>query len=265
MPYTVRESAPPGTRALAAPQVASTPRTESFTDEEWRLNGQAVDTFVESIGGRAELTTLLTINEEIPEVERVVRLLLDPRYERMALKRLCAMAGLTVADLFLAYRKAMIARSHLEATRIIAARLPPIVEDVMQRALPTRHPCPTCENRDGRREQCPTCEGAGVVLQEPSLDRQKLALELGQLTERKGGGGFVIQTSAVAAAASATAQAAVGSDEPGSLELLQQAVGDLLSQSRRKERRAQTAAAEAAEAAETTVVDVTPTSVEGAE
>jgi hypothetical protein len=61
-----------------------------------------------------------------------------------------------------------------------------------------------------------------MVASEPDLDRQKLALELGQLTQK--GGGFFIQQTQIANATAATLAAGGG----GMLEQLQQVVGELL-------------------------------------
>jgi hypothetical protein len=197
--------------AARAPEVLSAP--------EEALNVEAVEAFTQVIGGKDALTAVLSVAEGDPAVEKVVGYLLDPRYDRWTLRRLCRLAGLTVVDLFTAYKAAVLTRAHIEATHIIARQLPPIVEDVMSRATPQPQVCPLCGGDDIKRASCQRCGGSGVVRSEPDLDRQKLALDLGQLTEKKGG--IVMQQNTIAAGAlTATA--------PGALEQLQQAVGDLL-------------------------------------
>jgi len=199
--------------AIRAPEV--------LTDEETRLNLEAIETFTLAVGGRDALVNVLSIAETAPDIERVITLLIDPRYEKFSLKRLCHLSGLTVADLFAAYKKALITKAHIQATHIIASKLPPIVDDVMTRAAPVPVICPACHAEAPDKEVCILCRGTGAVLSEPELDRQKLALELAQLTEKKGG--FVItQNQGLLAQTNLTA---VG---PGALEQLQQAVGDLL-------------------------------------
>ena len=180
-------------KATTALVPAASRAPEVLTDEEASLNADAIATFVRVVGGKDALIDTLSVASTAPEIDRIVTLLLDPRYDRYTLKRLCTLAGITVADLFAAYKKALIAKAHIEASQIIASKLPPIVTDVMDRAL-----------------------------SDPTVERHKLALELGQLTERKGGGLIVNQTQGVIAASGLTA---VGS---GALEQLQQAVGDLL-------------------------------------
>ena len=89
----------------------------------------------------------------------------------------------------------------------------------MTRAAPQRQVCPKCLGTSAAGQgPCPLCQDSGYVQSEPELDRQKLALELGQLIEKKGG--LIVQQNNLAATLGGTA--------PGSLEQLQQAVGDLL-------------------------------------
>lgn len=218
-----------------------------LSQEELDLNADAIDTFTKAVGGRDQLIDVLSVAATAPEIDRLVNALLDPRFAKTSLRRLCTLAGLTVADLFAAYRKALIAKAHIEASHRIAAKLPPIVDDVMTRATPQPIVCAACQGTgrqrvDGSLVPCQICGRTGIVQSEPALDRQKLALELGQLTEKRGG--LVIQQNqGVLAGSALLAQGA------GALEQLQQAVGELLfSPARRRQ----------ASPAPEPVVDVTP-------
>jgi hypothetical protein len=190
-----------------------------LTEVESVLNSEAIELFAQALGGREKLADALAVAGSGSEVERMTTLLLDPRYAQWGLARLCRTVGLTVADLFAAYRKAAVARSHIESTHLIAGKLPAVVDDVMTRAAPQRVVCPTCAGAAGAAGACAACGGRGYVLTEPELDRQKLALELGHLLEKKGG--LIVQQNNLA-------QTTLGATAPGSLETLQQAVGDLL-------------------------------------
>jgi len=214
---------PPRTGALVPAGVRAPEVQVSETDLE--LNAEAIEAFAEQVGGRRGFIDVLTVASTAPEVEMVVDLLLDPRYRRYSLRRLCVMAGLTLADLFVAYRRALLVKAHLQATHAIAAKLPAVVADVMTRALPQPCVCPACQGVSPGLDAAPclTCAGTGQVLTEPDLDRQKLALDLGALTRKGGGGVTVTQTTAVAASASA-----LSAPTAGALEQLQQAVGELL-------------------------------------
>jgi len=191
-----------------------------LADDEVQLNDHAVETFSRAVGGRQSLTDVLSVAADAPEVQQIVDHLLDHRYARWSLRKLCTMHGISVADLFTAYRKALIAKAHIEATHIIARRLPPIVEDVMVRAAPQEVAC-DCVGEE--RPTCRQCHGTGVTLTEPDLDRQKLALELGHLTEKKAG--LIVQQNQGVMTSGGAALVAQGS---GALEQLQQAVGELL-------------------------------------
>jgi len=237
----------PGRHGGASPTTALVPAAatvvpalgERFSDRELDLNAGAINTFVKAVGGRDAFIATLSVADAAPEAEQIVNLLLDPRYERVSLRRLCAIAGITVADLFQAYRKALIARAHIQAAHIVAKRLPPIVEDVMRRATPEQTRCPSCKGTGHRSRKnprgetvldtCLRCRGRGVLYTEVDIERQKLALELGHLTEKKAG--LVVQQNQFAAVAG---QGALASRSTGALEQLQQVVGERLFDPRRR-------------------------------
>jgi hypothetical protein len=196
------------------PAAARTP--DGLTVVEAALNTGAIEVFTKAVGGRQQLAEVLAVASPAGELDTVTTYLLDPRYEAWSLSRLCTHAGITVAHLFAAYKKALLVRAQIEATHIIAAKLPPVVDDVMTRAAPQRVACSCLE---ATRPACPTCRGTGLTTSEPAVDRQKLALELGQLLEKKGG--IVMQQNTIAAGA-------LASTRTGALEQLHQAVGDLL-------------------------------------
>jgi hypothetical protein len=171
-----------------------------LTDEEAEANSAAIATVVKALGGKAGLLETLSVAADQPEVEELVSLLLDPRYETISLRRLCHMAGLTIVDLFAAYKKAMVVKAHLLAYQAITDALLPVVEDVMRRAAPYTIPCYDCHGLgtvtdpttpDAAPKPCDACAGQGQVLQLPDLDRQKVALELAQLVQKSAG--FTLQ------------------------------------------------------------------------
>lgn len=186
----------PATPTTALVQASARGET-ALDDVEAVLNYEGVEVFARAVGGRDQLADVLAIAAGPgSEIAKITTYLLDPRYRSWSLARLCHMTGITVAELFAAYKKALITRAHIEATHTIAAKLPAVVVDVMDKAL-----------------------------SDPTVERHKLALEIGQLIEKKGG--LLIQQNNVAATAGGVAT--------GSLEQLQQAVGDLLFGGRRDE------------------------------
>src|SRR5712691_4907264 len=160
----------------------------ALTDEEADLHRGALTTVVNALGGKSSFADTPAIAGDQPEVEPILALLVDPRYDHLSLRKLCDLAGWNVADLFAAWRKAALVRAHLLAYQTITATLLPVVEDVMRRAAPYPIPCPACHGAGDipvgdstTRTPCGPCRGKGDVLQLPDLDLQKLALELGQL------------------------------------------------------------------------------------
>src|SRR5262245_4259853 len=212
----------------AAARVATT----GLTDLEQELADEAVETFVTVVGGRHALTETLAVADHSVEIQHVVRLLLDPRYDNVGLPRLCRLAGLTVADCLVAYRKALIARAHIAATATVAAKILPVVDDILTRAAPHQVVCDACHGegslppRPTRTDPnpsplpCPTCRASGRRLVLPDLDRQKLALELAHLLQKSGG--IVVQQNTNVAPDPRAVQG------PGALEQLQQAVSQIL-------------------------------------
>lgn len=209
------------TRPALVPAAGRTPTL--LNQAEVDLSADAIEAFALAVGGRRQLLQTLAIADSAASSDKVINCLLDPTYASWSLRRICTYAGITVADLFATYKKACFVRAHVEATRIITERLPTIVGDVMARALPLPVTCPRCYGAPSTPDTspCPQCKGEGTILAAPDLDRQKVALELGRVLERKGG--VVMQQNQISAS---TQQ--VTMNAPGSLEQLQQAVGDLL-------------------------------------
>lgn len=209
---------------------ASARSAQPLTSTERTLADEGVTTFEEILGGREKLTQVLAVATDEPEVALVTDLLLDPRYQHHSLRQLCAMTGLTVADLLTAYRKAVIVQAHVQAAPIIAGKLIGVVEDLMTRAQPHYLPCATCHGSGSvidlpSKDQpspaprvCTACTN-GQQLHLPDLDRQKLALEVAELVKPKSGITFN-QANVLGAGG--------GSSMGGSLEQLQQAVSDVL-------------------------------------
>ena len=168
---------------------------------ETGLTARAAELFIKQLGGRTHCGELLALAAEATEgkdagpLDTLAALLLDPGYDRMSLADLCEQAGLTLRDLFRAHRGATLVRAQILSTEKIAAKLPEVVEDVMRRAAPYEQACEVClgtgsapgPTADAPPVPCETCKGRGRFVVDPELDRQKLALELGDLVKKGGG------------------------------------------------------------------------------
>ena len=198
--------------------------------EALTLSAGAVKVFEDTLGGRERLAAILATGASDPAVEKVLNYLLDPAYAAMALPRLCSLAGLSVADLFVAFQKAALIRGQIAAASQIEQHLGAIMADLLRRAQPHDAPCTACgttgtyvpepskKQPNPSPEPCRACGGKGQVHVLPDLERQKLVFELADLLKK--GGGFSISQQMLVATAPAA--------QSGALEQLQQVVSEAL-------------------------------------
>jgi hypothetical protein len=240
----------PQKRSPVAKVAPRAPRqSTALTSQELDLSDAAVDLFTRAVGGRQKLMATLAVADTDGHVDKVINCLLDPAYQAWPLRKICIYAGITVADLFASYKRALFVQAHIDAAHRIITQLPPVVDDVMRRAAPQPIPCrcqaaPPPPPDSPPAKPCLDCRGTGTVMTEPNVERQKLALQLAHLIEPRAG--VIVQQNAIAAGSTALASTA-----PGSLEQLQQVVGDLLFTPGRVRA--------AAPGGSATTIDVTPT------
>jgi len=203
------------------------------------LAAEPINEFEKALGGRRSLVNSLSI-DPTPDIKDLVDMLLDPRYDGRSLGWLASKVNISLTDLLRAFRNGEIAKAQILASRTIAAKLPDVVADVMQRAVPYEEPCAGCDATgqmtvrptkkvpipDPATVTCTICRGKGKIIRLPDLDRQRLALEIGELLKSPKGGPTLLQQFNLG-----TGLPAVGSaSDPGagSLERMQQAVTDIL-------------------------------------
>src|SRR3990172_5206771 len=196
--------------------------------ETLSLSTAAIKVFEQALGGRQRLADILATGASDPAVERVLNYLLDVTYDDMPLPRLCALAGVTVADLFKAFQRAALVRGQIRAANQLEQHVDAVMADLLHRATPYEETRTICQGTGTmvlpppRRPPpapvpCRACHGRGRVLVTPDLERQKLVLEMAQLLPKGGGG------------ASATVNVVnAGPAVAGTLEQLQQGVSDAL-------------------------------------
>lgn len=193
--------------------------------------------FERALGGRVELIAALAIDAS-PKIRNLVEMLLDTRFDNRSLGWLAQAADISLTDLLRSYRNAMLTKAQMQATAVIAHKLPAIVEDVMKRAAPMEEDCPACDGSgiqtvkptrkcpdpDPTEITCTLCKGKKTLWRMPELDRQRLALELGELIKSPRGGPTVVQQFNMASPPIEEAR----SNQPGSFERVQKAVSDIL-------------------------------------
>lgn len=168
-----------------------------------RAVAQALDSLQEAAGGRQALVSQLLHAPETPEQKYVLGLLADPRSDALNLSRVCEQGQVSLGQLIHLLKEAKASKALLESMDRIAKYLPEVAEDLMARARPHDLPCWDCEGRgevkvpvldekgkatgDWETKPCEPCRGRGQIRTLPSLDRQKVALEVGGLLKRQSG------------------------------------------------------------------------------
>lgn len=205
------------------------------------LAAEPINAFEQALGGRGELLATLSLDSS-PEIKELLALLLDPEYDTKSLGFLANAVGISLTDLLRAFRNGVLAKAHILSSQRIAEKLPEVVADVMKRAAPYEEPCDACDatglmtvkptkkvqNPDPAQISCTICRGKGNVIRLPELDRQRLALEIGELIKSPKGGPTVLQQFNLGNNAAPSA----GDPQAGALEKMQQAVTDILYGSR---------------------------------
>lgn len=198
---------------------------------------QSIVAYEAALGGRKALIEQLSSGDHSEEVQQVLTIIADPRFDRWTLAKICAHAGISPGQLFQAFRHAAIARAQVFAMVAVADAVPRITADLLAEAIAHTAICTAC-NGEGTKineptakvpepqpYKCSACQGLGKIHVPADLERQKLALEMANILKKAGG--IAIQNNMVAPAAPTT--------RGGSLEQLQQAIGEIMYGARGRE------------------------------
>jgi hypothetical protein len=158
----------------------------------------ALNQLEEAVGGREQIATSLQISQQPLTVEEeiLMNLLADPANQARSLASLCGQTGITIGRVLEMFSKAEGAQAYAKSLSRIYKKLPDVVGDVMDRALPKMKTCMPCKgmgkftvSKEGEalEQECLNCGGEGSIEQEPQLDRQKVALQLGGFMKEKAG------------------------------------------------------------------------------
>lgn len=210
VPTPVEVDAAEETAVAPAPVTPGQKVSRTYTH---RGLAQAVDQFEKDLGGRDKLLGILAGLPADDRLAETLGLLADPRSDDIPLSRLCQVGGITMGELMEAVRKGVLGPALTRALMTMAARIQPIVEDVMRRAAPYEEPCEACDGGGTRARKedeppvpCQVCKGAGKKMVMPELERQKFALELARLLPKKGVDTVVMGAGSIANLGSGTVQ-----------------------------------------------------------
>lgn len=178
-----------------------------------------------NLGGRdVILAELLRAPNLDPQIRALLDLLYDPRFDQLPLPILCERVGITPGDLFAAFRDATIATAHIHAVRMVAARLPQVITNLVDQAVDHQAPCPSCEGTKVEGQICPRCKDRGTITVMANADQQKVVLEMMGLLKK--GVGFQLTDNSTTTITQQ--QTNLGGGAGGSLFDLQKAVGAVL-------------------------------------
>jgi hypothetical protein len=151
------------------------------------------------LGGRQSLVGMLVLAPLTPDLRYVLGMLGDPQHARHSLAQICAIGNILPGDLLQHLTSAAQLKGKVKAAQIIAARIGAVTDDVMRKSAPYEAPCnggcrgtgsitpePTKDQPNPQPGPCETCLGTGVLVYQPTLDHQKLAIEMAQLLPKGG-------------------------------------------------------------------------------
>ncbi len=188
------------------------------------------------LGGRQGLIAALSAADASTDVQALLWKIADPAHDHLSLATICARGNITPGDLFRALKEAAVARGQILGLVEVSNKAQQVAKEVAAAATEHEVTCPRCsglktemwqgedDRLPPRQITCTVCQGKGTRLVPASLDHQKLVFEtLGLL---KKSGGVNVQTNILNPASGGSASG--GGMLGGSLEQLQQAVGELL-------------------------------------
>lgn len=158
-----------------------------------------LDTLEKQLGGRQALVSLLSLAPLTKDLQYVLGLLGDPQNQQLTLASICAQGNLLPGDLLKYLGAAALHRGQTIAKKTIGEHLPAVVADLMKKAAPYRNPCygcqgtgsttpePTPDQPNPSPQPCETCNGVGELIYQPQLEVQRLAIEMGGLSQKGGG------------------------------------------------------------------------------
>lgn len=150
-------------------------------------------------GGRQALAEALAVASVSDKHDYVAGLIADPEHDRLSLAEVCALGKVKLPALLKAFEESLLVVARMKAAKKIAASLPTVAGDVMERAVAHTQVCWLChgyrwltpelpegyELQDGEKAPqptiCPECNGIGQLRHVPSDKGQELALKLGGL------------------------------------------------------------------------------------
>ena len=104
---------------------------------------RALENYQHSLGGRAALMELLERSND-PDGQRLLAYLSDPQFQANSIRRAFRELGLTIMDLTRIHTRVLVSRAAIQIARIHAERMPSLLEDTYNDAMPRIKTCEGC-------------------------------------------------------------------------------------------------------------------------
>lgn len=154
----------------------------------------------QDLGGRQQLVGMLVLAPLTPDLRYVLGMLGDPLHRAKSLAQICAIGNILPGDLLQHLSSAAQLRGKVRAAQTIAQGIAAVTADVMKKAAPYEATCngacrgtgsvvpePTVAQPNPTPAPCETCLGTGKLTYQPTIEHQKLAIEIAQLLPKNGG------------------------------------------------------------------------------
>lgn len=172
----------PATHALT---VLKSENVGSFLES--RKTKSALESFEDAVGGRQTLIDTISMANLDKKQEHFLRILCDPARSRDNLATICRDTGMVPSQVIDLFRTASFAKAHAIGMGVISEAVPAIMKDIAEKSVDAEVICPSCLGNDNPLGVCQRCNGAGRVLRESDIDRQKIALEVSGMLKKGGG------------------------------------------------------------------------------
>lgn len=157
--------------------------------DETAISRGAASEFEQAVGGRENLTVILSTVDRDSKRDVLYRLLMDPERAGDSLAKLCSDAGVSATEVLAMYRDAVTAQALVRAQTTLAEKLDGVVRDVAEKAADHIKPC-SCVQLSASNvadPHCENCGGRGEVWREGSLKHAEVVLKATEVLKTGGG------------------------------------------------------------------------------
>lgn len=208
-PAPVPQLAPPNNVPAALPTALPARRRKPLRQELTTAQREvsaaeeiAFATIETELGGRAQMVAVLASADLNQDEGKILGLLADPLNDGLSLAKVCLGGGLKMTRLLKLFQAAALAKGQTAAISRIAGKLPDVAASVMEDAVGGKRMCEECKGYGvvkkptkedpGAEGECPECRGRCEVYFHPEANVRELALRIGGLLEKGGGGAKIL-------------------------------------------------------------------------